>query len=646
MKELFAELEFKRWLKDATDALNNGAETEQAMSASDEPSPKSGVQVTYQTILTQDALEKWFAKLQQADLFAFDTETTSLNYMQAELVGMSFSIEEGDAAYLPLAHDYVDAPQQLDRSAVLALFKPLLEDKNKAKVGQHLKYDKNVLANYDINLQGIAYDTMLESYVLNSVATRHDMDSLAQYYLGLSTVHFEDIAGKGAKQLTFNQIPLDQAAQYAAEDADITLRLHNHIWQKLHQTPELASVLTEIEVPLATVLAKMEQFGVLIDSQKLSQQSQDLATRIMQLEREVHELAGEEFNLGSTKQLQEILFNKLSLPVLKKTPKGAPSTSEEVLQELALTYPLPKLLMEFRVLSKLKNTYTDKLPKMINPRSGRVHTSYHQAITATGRLSSTEPNLQNIPIRTEQGRRVRQAFIARPGYKIVAADYSQIELRIMAHLSQDEGLLKAFSQGKDIHTATAAEVFNVSLTEVTTEQRRNAKAINFGLIYGMSAFGLSKQLNVSRHDAQHYMDLYFERYPGVLKYMEDSRIVAKENGYVSTVFGRRLYLPDINASNGLRRKGAERAAINAPMQGTAADIIKKAMLKVDAWIDTLPSDQTRMIMQVHDELIFEIKEQNVENDKNTIVDLMEKAVSLDVPLIVEAGVGENWDQAH
>tara|TARA_R110000744_G_scaffold305604_2_gene413926 strand:- start:20 stop:2806 length:2787 start_codon:yes stop_codon:yes gene_type:complete len=646
LKELFAELEFKRWLKDATDALNNGAETEQAMSASDKLPPKSEVQVTYQTILTQDALEKWLAKLQQADLFAFDTETTSLNYMQAELVGMSFCVEEGEAAYLPLAHDYVDAPQQLDRSEVLALFKPLLEDKSKAKVGQHLKYDKNVLANYDINLQGIAYDTMLESYVLNSVATRHDMDSLAQYYLGISTVHFEDIAGKGAKQLTFNQIPLDQAAHYAAEDADITLRLHNHIWQKLHQTPELASVLTEIEVPLATVLAKMEQFGVLIDSQKLSQQSQDLATRIMQLEREVHELAGEEFNLGSTKQLQEILFNKLSLPVLKKTPKGAPSTSEEVLQELALTYPLPKLLMEFRVLSKLKNTYTDKLPKMINPRSGRVHTSYHQAITATGRLSSTEPNLQNIPIRTEQGRRVRQAFIARPGYKIVAADYSQIELRIMAHLSQDEGLLKAFSQGKDIHTATAAEVFNISLTDVTTEQRRNAKAINFGLIYGMSAFGLSKQLNVSRHDAQHYMDLYFERYPGVLKYMEDSRIVAKENGYVSTVFGRRLYLPEINASNGLRRKGAERAAINAPMQGTAADIIKKAMLKVDAWIDTLPSDQTRMIMQVHDELIFEIKEQSVESDKSTIVDLMEKAVSLDVPLIVEAGVGENWDQAH
>jgi DNA polymerase-1 len=646
LRDLFAELEFKRWLKEATDALSGNDQLSQADQSNDEPAQNTDIKANYHTILTQDALDDWLKKLHNAALFAFDTETTSLNYMQAELVGMSFCIEEGEAAYLPLAHDYADAPEQLDRDSVLALFKPLLEDKNKAKVGQHLKYDKNVLANYDINLQGIAYDTMLESYVLDSVATRHDMDSLAQHYLGLSTVHFEDIAGKGAKQLTFNQIPLEQAAHYAAEDADITLRLHNHIWKKLNQSPELASVLSEIEVPLATVLAKMEQFGVLIDSQKLGQQSQDLASRILQLENEVHILAGEEFNLGSTKQLQEILFKKLDLPVLKKTPKGAPSTSEEVLQELALTYPLPKLLMEFRVLSKLKNTYTDKLPKMINQRSGRVHTSYHQAITATGRLSSTEPNLQNIPIRTEQGRRVRQAFIPRPGYKIVAADYSQIELRIMAHLSQDNGLLKAFSQGKDIHTATAAEVFNVSLEEVTTEQRRNAKAINFGLIYGMSAFGLSKQLNVSRQDAQHYMDLYFERYPGVLKYMEDARVVAKEKGYVSTVFGRRLYLPDINASNGLRRKGAERAAINAPMQGTAADIIKKAMLKVDAWIDTLPNDQTRMIMQVHDELIFEIKEQNVESDKNTIVDLMEKAVSLDVPLIVEAGVGENWDEAH
>ncbi|WP_339768385.1 DNA polymerase I [uncultured Paraglaciecola sp.] len=646
LKELFAELEFKRWLKDATDALNNTEQKAESNALEIGKTDTSELQVNYEIILTQEALDSWLTKLNSAELFAFDTETTSLNYMQAELVGMSFCIEEGKAAYLPLAHDYVDAPEQLDRARVLAQFKEILEDSNKAKVGQHLKYDKNVLANYDINLRGIAYDTMLESYVLDSVATRHDMDSLAQHYLGMSTIHFEDIAGKGAKQLTFNQIPLEQAAPYAAEDADITLRLHNQLWQQLCKAPELAAVLRDIEVPLASVLAKMEQFGVLIDSQKLSQQSQDLAARIMQLETEVHVMAGEEFNLGSTKQLQEILFKKLALPILKKTPKGAPSTSEEVLQELALTYPLPKLLMEFRGLSKLKNTYTDKLPKMINPRTGRVHTSYHQAITATGRLSSTDPNLQNIPIRTEQGRRVRQAFIARPGYKIVAADYSQIELRIMAHLSKDEGLLTAFSNGKDVHTATAAEVFNVPLEQVTTEQRRNAKAINFGLIYGMSAFGLAKQLNVSRHDAQHYMDLYFERYPGVLKYMENSRIIAKEQGYVSTVFGRRLYLPEINASNGLRRKGAERAAINAPMQGTAADIIKKAMIKVATWIDSLAYDEVRMIMQVHDELVFEIKEQNLEKHQETIVHLMENAVVLDVPLIVEAGVGENWDEAH
>lgn len=646
LKELFAELEFKRWLKDATDALNNTEQKAESNALDIGKTDTSELQVNYEIILTQEALDSWLTKLNSAELFAFDTETTSLNYMQAELVGMSFCIEEGKAAYLPLAHDYVDAPEQLDRAQVLAQFKEILEDSNKAKVGQNLKYDKNVLANYDINLRGIAYDTMLESYVLDSVATRHDMDSLAQHYLGMSTIHFEDIAGKGAKQLTFNQIPLEQAAPYAAEDADITLRLHNQLWQQLCKAPELAAVLRDIEVPLASVLAKMEQFGVLIDSQKLSQQSQDLAARIMQLETEVHVMAGEEFNLGSTKQLQEILFKKLALPILKKTPKGAPSTSEEVLQELALTYPLPKLLMEFRGLSKLKNTYTDKLPKMINPRTGRVHTSYHQAITATGRLSSTDPNLQNIPIRTEQGRRVRQAFIARPGYKIVAADYSQIELRIMAHLSKDEGLLTAFSNGKDVHTATAAEVFNVPLEQVTTEQRRNAKAINFGLIYGMSAFGLAKQLNVSRHDAQHYMDLYFERYPGVLKYMENSRIIAKEQGYVSTVFGRRLYLPEINASNGLRRKGAERAAINAPMQGTAADIIKKAMIKVATWIDSLAYDEVRMIMQVHDELVFEIKEQNLEKHQETIVQLMENAVVLDVPLIVEAGVGENWDEAH
>ena len=600
----------------------------------------------YHTILTQADFDIWLDKLKAADLFAFDTETTSLNYMDAELVGVSFSISAGEAAYLPVAHDYLDAPDQLDRAHVLASLKSLLEDPAIKKVGQHLKYDKNVLANYDINLQGIAFDTMLESYVLNSVATRHDMDSLSETYLGQSTIHFEDIAGKGVKQITFNQIPLDKAAPYAAEDADITLRLHKVIWQKLREEKDLVDVFKEIELPLSPVLAKMEQFGVLIDSQKLAQQSQDLAVRILELEKEVHELAGEEFNLSSPKQLQEILYKKMDLPVLKKTPKGAPSTAEEVLQELAINYPLPKLLMEYRGLSKLKNTYTDKLPKMINARTGRLHTSYHQAITATGRLSSTEPNLQNIPIRTEEGRRVRQAFIAREGYKIVAADYSQIELRIMAHLSSDKGLLNAFATGQDIHTATASEVFDTPLKEVSIEQRRNAKAINFGLIYGMSAFGLSKQLNISRFDAQKYMDLYFERYPSVLTYMEDTRQVAKEKGYVSTVYGRRLYLPEINASNGMRRKSAERAAINAPMQGTAADIIKKAMLAVDDWIETLPIDDVRMIMQVHDELVFEIKEHKLIEYKNKIILLMEQAVQLDVPLIVEAGVGENWDEAH
>ena len=600
----------------------------------------------YHTILTQADFDIWLDKLRSADLFAFDTETTSLNYMEAELVGFSFSISAGEAAYLPVAHDYLDAPEQLDITQVLASLKPLLEDPKIMKVGQHLKYDKNVLANYDINLQGIAFDTMLESYVLNSVATRHNMDSLAETYLGYKTIHFEDIAGKGVKQITFNQIPLDKASPYAAEDADITLRLHHVIWQKLSEEKDLMNVFKEIELPLSPVLARMEQFGVLIDSQKLAQQSQDLAVRIASLQKEVHKLAGEEFNLGSPKQLQEILYKKMDLPVLKKTPKGAPSTAEEVLQELAINYPLPKLLMEYRGLSKLKNTYTDKLPKMINARTGRVHTSYHQAITATGRLSSTEPNLQNIPIRTDEGRRVRQAFIARTGYKIVAADYSQIELRIMAHLSRDKGLLNAFANGQDIHTATASEVFDTQVAEVSVEQRRNAKAINFGLIYGMSAFGLSKQLNIPRHDAQRFMDLYFERYPSVLTYMEDTRQIAKEKGYVSTVFGRRLYLPEINATNGMRRKGAERAAINAPMQGTAADIIKKAMFAVDQWIETLPVDDVRMIMQVHDELVFEIKQYKLAEYQQKIVSLMEHAVELDVPLIVEAGVGENWDEAH
>ncbi|MGJ8679877.1 DNA polymerase I [Paraglaciecola sp.] len=639
--ELGKKFELKRLVADAEKNANTDSTKEQI------PTPTAATTKTnYHCILTQAEFELWLEKLQSAKLFAFDTETTSLNYMEAELVGVSFSIAENEAAYVPFGHDYLDAPEQLNKEYVLEKLKPILENTQIKKVGQHLKYDKNVLANYDIELKGIAFDTMLESYVLNSVVTKHNMDALADTYLGLSTIHFEDIAGKGAKQLTFNQIDLEKAAPYAAEDADITLRLHNVIWEKLKAEPDLAKVFEEIELPLSSVLAKMEQFGVLIDSQKLAQQSQDLASRIIKLEKEAHELAEKEFNLSSPKQLQEILYEKMDLPVLKKTPKGAPSTAEEVLQELAINYPLPKILMEYRGLSKLKNTYTDKLPKMINMRTGRVHTSYHQAIAATGRLSSTEPNLQNIPIRTEEGRRVRQAFVAREGYEIVAADYSQIELRIMAHLSGDKGLLKAFAEGKDIHTATASEVFDTPLNEVTIEQRRNAKAINFGLIYGMSAFGLSRQLNIPRHDAQKYMDLYFERYPAVLTYMEDTRILAKEKGYVSTVFGRRLYLPEINASNGMRRKAAERAAINAPMQGTAADIIKKAMLAVDEWIVSLGNNEVTMIMQVHDELVFEIKQQNLEDHQKTIIELMENAVSLDVPLIVEAGKGENWDQAH
>ncbi len=648
---LFAEYEFKRWFSEvssesAAEESATSAETDDSNGEDDSPALSDIDKSKYETVTDKAAFENWLKKLKQAPLFAFDTETTSLDYMEAEIVGVSFSTAPGEAAYVPVAHDYPDAPEQLDRDYVLGALKPLLESDLVKKVGQHLKYDKNVLANYDINLQGIAFDTMLESYVLNSTATRHDMDSLAMAYLNHKTIHFEEIAGKGAKQLTFNQIDLNEAAPYAAEDADVTLRLHEEIWRRLEQHEPLKNLLLDVEVPLASVLSRMEQLGVLIDSQKLNQQSQDLAKRITELEASVHEAAGETFNLGSTKQLQHILFEKLSLPVIKKTPKGAPSTSEEVLQELALDYPIPKMIMEYRGLTKLKNTYTDKLPKMINHRTGRVHTSYHQAVTATGRLSSTDPNLQNIPIRTEEGRRVRQAFVPRDGYKIVAADYSQIELRIMAHLSEDQGLLDAFSQGKDIHKATASEVFSVPLEEVTADQRRSAKAINFGLIYGMSAFGLSRQLNIPRNDAQKYMDLYFERYPGVLRYMDKTREHAKETGYVETVFGRRLYLPDIKASNGARRKGAERAAINAPMQGTAADIIKLAMLRVDEWIQKEAARDVFMMMQVHDELVFEIKEEVVEERVASIVALMEQAAALSVPLQVEAGTGENWDEAH
>lgn len=647
---LFSEYEFKRWYSEVTSnqfAVTTSAESSEDTTDSATNTPDETDRNThYSTVLDEQSFLAWKVKIERADLVAFDTETTSLDYMEAELVGLSLSTTVGEACYIPLAHDYPDAPQQLSREWVLAELKPWLESDSQLKVGQHLKYDTNVLANYGITLAGIAFDTMLESYVLNSTGSRHDMDSLAQNYLGMRTVHFEDIAGKGAKQLTFNQIELEKAAFYAAEDADVTLRLHQALWPKLEIEDSLKKVLLDIEIPLATILSKMEQQGVLIDSQQLLEQSQQLATRILALEQEVHHMAGEVFNLGSTKQLQQILFTKMALPIVKKTPKGAPSTSEEVLQELAHDYPLPRLIMEYRGLTKLKNTYTDKLPKMLNHRTGRVHTSYHQAVTATGRLSSTDPNLQNIPIRNEEGRRVRKAFIARDGYKVVAADYSQIELRIMAHLSGDKGLLDAFANGKDIHKATAAEVFGVSEDNVTDNQRRSAKAINFGLIYGMSAFGLAKQLNINRQDAQAYMDLYFQRYPGVLEYMDSTKEFVKEHGYVKTVFGRKLYLPEIKSSNGARRKGAERAAINAPMQGTAADIIKMAMIKVEQWLSELKDAEAVMTMQVHDELVFEVKDNYVNTISAKIAELMEQAVSLSVPLKVEIGNGQNWEEAH
>ncbi|MEM0955592.1 MAG: DNA polymerase I [Pseudomonadota bacterium] len=626
----YKSMEFKSWV----DELQDGGEAAQAADAGD-----------YETILSQERFEYWLGLLESAPLFAFDTETTSLDYMQAEIVGVSFAVEPGQAAYLPLAHDYPGAPDQLERAACFARLKPLLEDASRKKLGQNLKYDASVLANHDITLRGIAYDTMLESYVLDSTATRHDMDSLALKYLGRSTIHFEDIAGKGAKQLTFNQVSLEQAGPYAAEDADITLRLHEVLWPRLEAEPGLQRVVEEIELPLVPVLSKVERNGALLDVEQLQRQSAELGTRMLELEKEAYELAGGEFNLGSPKQLGEILFDRLGLPVLRKTPKGAPSTAEEVLQELALDYPLPKLLIEHRGLSKLKSTYTDKLPDMVNPHSGRIHTSYHQAVTATGRLSSSDPNLQNIPIRTAEGRRIRKAFVAPPGYRIVAADYSQIELRIMAHLSGDEGLLSAFREGLDVHRATASEVFATALDEVSDEQRRKAKAINFGLIYGMSAFGLSRQLHLGRNEAQDYIDLYFDRYPGVQNYMADTRTLAHDKGYVETLFGRRLYLPEINASNKMRVQAAERTAINAPMQGTAADIIKRAMLRVDDWL-TSTNAAARVIMQVHDELVLEVAKDAVDDVCETLCAEMAAAASLDVPLLVEAGVGSNWDEAH
>ncbi|OSN11210.1 DNA polymerase I [Lonsdalea iberica] len=654
LSELFKHYEFRRWQielesgvwlsgkKSPVVAKSKPAEEEKSAPAAERALSQEG----YVTILDEKTLETWIDRLKSADVFAFDTETDSLDTLSANLVGISFSDKPGEAAYLPLGHDYLDAPEQMTRERALELLKPLLEDPAVLKVGQNLKYDRGVLARYHIELQGMAFDTMLESYVLDSVGGRHDMDSMASRYLQHKTISFEEIAGKGKKQLTFNQIPLEQAAVYAAEDADVTLHLHQKLWEKLEKEPELRNVFDNIDMPLVPILSRMERNGVLIDAGILAEHSKELTTRLAELEIEVHELAGEPFNLSSTKQLQHILYEKLQLPVRKKTPKGAPSTNEEVLAELALDYPLPKLILEYRGLAKLKSTYTDKLPLMINPLTGRVHTSYHQAVTATGRLSSSDPNLQNIPVRNEEGRRIRQAFIAREGYSIVAADYSQIELRIMAHLSRDAGLLRAFSEGLDIHRATAAEVFGSPLDKVTSEQRRSAKAINFGLIYGMSAFGLSRQLNIPRNESQKYMNLYFERYPGVQEYMERTREQAAERGYVSTLDGRRLYLPEINARNAMSRKAAERAAINAPMQGTAADIIKKAMIAIDDWLQQQDEPLVTMIMQVHDELVFEVHDSVLEQSKAKIKALMEGCMKLDVPLRVDVGTGINWDQAH
>ncbi|MBS0057029.1 DNA polymerase I [Yersinia sp. Marseille-Q3913] len=658
LHQLFSRYEFKRWLADVEAGKwldgkkerPTGQTSNKAFVAA-EPAPAAEVtavlsQENYQTILDEKSLADWIERLKKAEVFAFDTETDGLDTLSSNLIGLSFAVAPGEAAYLPLAHDYLDAPAQLDRDWVLATLKPLLEDGKALKVGQNLKFDQSMLARYGIELRGIAFDTMLESYVLNSVAGRHDMDSLAERYLNHKTITFEEIAGKGKNQLTFNQIALEEAGPYASEDADVTLQLHLVLWPKLQESEGLKRVFQEIEMPLLPILSRIERTGVLIDQNILAAHSKELTIRLDELEKQAHELAEEPFNLASPKQLQVILYEKQKLPILKKTPGGAASTNEEVLAELALDYPLPKVILEYRGLAKLKSTYTDKLPLMINPVSGRVHTSYHQAVTATGRLSSRDPNLQNIPVRNEEGRRIRQAFIAPKGYRIMAADYSQIELRIMAHLSQDEGLLAAFAAGKDIHRATAAEVFGLPLEKVTTEQRRSAKAINFGLIYGMSAFGLARQLNIPRGEAQRYMDLYFERYPGVLEYMERTRKQAADQGYVTTLDGRRLYLPDIHSRNANRRKAAEREAINAPMQGTAADIIKRAMIAVDAWLQQESEPLVRVIMQVHDELVFEVHESVLESAEQKIRELMEQSMQLAVPLKVDVGVGDNWDQAH
>ena len=651
LAELFDQLEFKSWVKELS-AEDSAARPSSAVGQIDTPAVEIAVTPVqanivkdYQIVLTEAHLEDWIKKIKAAELIAVDTETTSLDYMIADLVGISVAVEPGEAAYIPFGHDYLGVPEQLSRELVLAAVKPLLEDPGIKKVGQNLKYDMSIFAQHGIALQGIEFDTMLESYVLDSVATRHDMDSLAEKYLGEQTIKFADVAGKGAGQLTFNQIALEIAGPYAAEDADITLRLHQVLWPQVSAHTSLGKVFTDIEIPLVPVLSRIERTGALVDDTLLFQQSQELALRLAELEREAWDLAGQEFNLASPKQLGDILFTKLEIPILKKTAKGAPSTKEEVLQELALDYPLPKVLIEHRGLAKLKSTYTDKLPVMINRTTKRIHTSYNQSGTATGRLSSSDPNLQNIPVRNAEGRRVRQAFIPAEGSKMVAADYSQIELRIMAHLSEDPSLLAAFAAGQDIHRATAAEVFSTHPEQVTIDQRRSAKAINFGLIYGMSAFGLAKQLNIGRKQAAEYIDTYFDRYPGVLNYMNSVRSTAAEAGYVETYFGRRLYLPEINSRNGMRRQAAERTAINAPMQGTAADIIKLAMISVDDWLQN--SDlRSVMIMQVHDELVLEVPEDELQVVSEGLMQRMESAATLKVPLLVDVGVGNNWDEAH
>ena len=667
LRDAYSNWQFRSWLSelDQTEKNNNDKQAQTRIRKQSSPTSSKGenpiaapvpihkpmLKITstdkqeYETIFTVEALDHWIDKLEQSDLFSFDTETTSLDYMEAQLVGLSFSTEPGEAAYVPVAHDYEGAPKQLSRELVLEKLRPLLEDVNKAKLGQNLKYDKNILANYGVELKGIQHDSMLQSYILDSTASRHDMDSLALKYLQRTTTHYEDVAGKGSKQIPFNQVAIEHAAPYAAEDADITLQLHQNFWPELQRNEKLQHVYETIEVPLISVLSHMERNGVVVDAEMLTQQSHELASRMSEIEQEAHDLAKQTFNISSPKQIQKLLYEDMQLPILAKTPKGQPSTAESVLQELAQDYDLPRLILDYRSLNKLKTTYTDKLPGQISSVTGRVHTSYHQAVAATGRLSSSDPNLQNIPIRTEEGRRIRQAFISPSNCVLLAADYSQIELRIMAHLSKDKGLLEAFSHNEDIHRKTAAEVFATKLNEVSKEQRRAAKAINFGLIYGMSPFGLAKQLGIRRNEAKEYVDRYFEHYPDVKNYMEKTREQAREQGYVETVFGRRLYLPEINARNAARRQYAERTAINAPMQGTAADIIKRAMIDIEVWLNKEHPD-VKLIMQVHDELVFEVPEGKVETLEPEIRNIMTRAAELSVPLLVDIGTGKNWDAAH